>query len=332
MNNKVIISCDIAKEKLDFMCLESREHFQLTNSPKGLQLFDLWQKQHGYSNDGILLAFESTGSYGKLLAKYAHERKIVYYEIPALEIKLSRGIARGKDDITDAKRIAEYVLEKGYKLRPSQLDSIVVEKLKQLRSTRDFLVKQRAAMKTQLKNLVEVLNLTSEDMSVASTNSCINTLAKEINILEKSIEEQISKDIDINTNYQLLLTITGIGKVIALDTILATNNFVKFHDWRKYASHCGCAPFPNESGKVVRKTKISKLARKDLKAHLTSGAKAAMAHDKDIKEYMERKLKEGKISKSITNAVRCKLIARMFAVVRKKTPFEKSYQQNLEIQ
>ncbi|REC59018.1 IS110 family transposase, partial [Chryseobacterium pennae] len=52
--------------------------------------------------------FENTGNYGLLLASLLEERQLLYYQVPALEIKLSQGIQRGKNDKVDAWRIARY--------------------------------------------------------------------------------------------------------------------------------------------------------------------------------------------------------------------------------
>ena len=332
MKDKVIISCDIAKDKLDFYCNESNEYFTLPNSKVGLKTFDKWKKQRKYSNDSFVLAFENTGSYGILLATFASESGIVFYKIPALEIKRSMGISRGKDDKIDAKRIADYMFEKGYKLKPSKLDSPAIDRLKQIRSTRDFLVKQKTSASVNLKNLEEVLKLNPYDTCVVALQGIINEYTNSIKKIETEIDEILAKEKEINNSYQLLITIVGVGKVIAIDTILSTDNFTKFDDWRNYASYCGCAPFSNESGKMVLNKRISNLARKDLKANLTSGAKSAMVFDQELKIYKERKLEEGKSKKCITNVIRCKLISRMFAVIRKNEPFKRNYQHNLEFQ
>ena len=50
-------------------------------------------------------------------------------------------------------------------------------------------------------------------------------------------------------------------------------------------------------------------------------ALSAIGHDPQIKAYYQRKVKEGKHKMSVINAVRNKIIARVFAVVQRKTPF-----------
>ncbi|WP_228811962.1 IS110 family transposase, partial [Nocardia otitidiscaviarum] len=65
--------------------------------------------------------FENTGNYGLLLARMLEDQQISYYQVPALEIKLSQGIQRGKNDQLDARRIARYAKMYCADLKPSIL-------------------------------------------------------------------------------------------------------------------------------------------------------------------------------------------------------------------
>jgi len=47
----------------------------------------------------------------------------------------------------------------------------------------------------------------------------------------------------------------------------------------------------------------------------------AVRHDKELKTYYERKIAEGKAKMLVINNVRCKLLARTFAVINRKTLF-----------
>ncbi|WP_231494768.1 IS110 family transposase [Polaribacter sp. Hel_I_88] len=59
------------------------------------------------------------------------------------------------------------------------------------------------------------------------------------------------------------MSIKGVGSQTALFMIVTTNGFTKFASWRKFASYCGIAPFPNTSGTSIRgRTKVSNLANK----------------------------------------------------------------------
>jgi transposase len=332
MKDKIIIGCDISKKKLDFYCNTTEEFFICSNDEEGFDKLITWMNHHQFSKDKIVIAFEHTGSYGKAITNFCIQNEFEYYAINALEIKLSQGIVRGKNDKIDAKRIAIFLYEKGYKLIPSTPLNSTIERLKLLRASRDLLIKQRASLLTSIKMYRETLRLTKNDIALASLLKSENILTDQIQVLEEEINNIIEHDRSIKKNYKLLLSIVGIGKVIAIDTIIATNNFKNFNAWRKYASYCGCAPFEKSSGIMKSNNRISSIANKVIKSHLSSGAKSAMMHDQELKQYTIRKLNEGKSKKCITNTIRCKLISRMFSVIKNQSEYKKNYTHNLAIQ
>lgn len=61
------------------------------------------------------------------------------------------------------------------------------------------------------------------------------------------------------------------------------------------------------------------MGNKALKADLSQAAKSAKVTDPEIGQYFERKIKEGKSFGCVLNAIKFKLIERMFAIVRRKT-------------
>jgi transposase len=102
----------------------------------------------------------------------------------------------------------------------------------------------------------------------------------------------------------LLQTITGVGPVLSVATVVKTKNFTQFNDPRKFACYCGTAPFEHSSGKSIRKkTKISHLADKSMKTLLDQSAKSAIQYDKELKQFYERRLEMGKSKKSTINIV-----------------------------
>ena len=84
----------------------------------------------------------------------------------------------------------------------------------------------------------------------------------------------------------------------------------------------GLLPFEHTSGISIRgKTQTSPLANKEVKVYLTRAAITAISWDPQMKAYYKRKIAEGKHKASVINAVRAKIIARSFAVIRRQTPF-----------
>ncbi len=51
------------------------------------------------------------------------------------------------------------------------------------------------------------------------------------------------------------------------------------------------------------------------------GALNAIKYDSELKEYYERKVKEGKNKMSVINIIKNKMVGRVFAVVKRGTPY-----------
>ena len=128
-------------------------------------------------------------------------------------------------------------------------------------------------------------------------------------------------------NFDLATSVKGIGFVIAAFMLVTTNNFTSFENGRKYACYSGIAPFENSSGKYKGKATVNHLANKKIKALLSNRANSAYQWDPELKAYYARKAKEGKEHQLIINSIRCKLVNRVFAVVKRQTPYVNIYQQ-----
>jgi transposase len=125
-----------------------------------------------------------------------------------------------------------------------------------------------------------------------------------------------------NINYQLIQTIRGIGPVLAKYMIIYTENFTLFNDPRKFACFAGIAPFEYSSGSSVKgRTRVHPLANKHLKSLLNMAAMGPIQLDGEYKTYYKRRTDEGKNKMSTLNIIRNKLVFRIFAVVKRGTPY-----------
>ncbi|MCL2597948.1 MAG: hypothetical protein FWD66_09940 [Paludibacter sp.] len=68
-------------------------------------------------------------------------------------------------------------------------------------------------------------------------------------------------------------------------------------------------------------TKVHPFADKKLKSLLNMCAMVAVRYDRELKAYYERKTAEGKAKMLVINNVRAKLLARVFVVINRKSPF-----------
>jgi hypothetical protein len=88
------------------------------------------------------------------------------------------------------------------------------------------------------------------------------------------------------------------------------------------ACHAGIAPFEYTSGTSVHgKTKVNPMANKKLKTLLNLAALSAKKYDDELRLYYERKVGEGKNGMLVMNAIRCKVLSRVYATVKRGTPY-----------
>ena len=69
------------------------------------------------------------------------------------------------------------------------------------------------------------------------------------------------------------------------------------------------------------RTQVSQVANQQMKKLLHLAAICAIHTDTEIRAYYQRRLDEGKSRMTVINIVRNKLLARVFAVAKRGTPF-----------
>lgn len=323
MKFEEVIGIDVSKFTLD-ACIHSLQIFiQVPNTKKGYRMLFSWvTKSTGCSLEQVLFCFEHTGMYSYVLASFMSEKQMNYVIVPGLEIKRSLGIQRGKNDQIDAKKIAQYAYRRREEVTLYQLPEKSINKIRQLLSLREKLVKQRSGFEASLKDQSDFIDSSDNKLLFSIPRKLIKELNRQIESIEKEIDLVLEESPVIMNNYRLITSIIGIGRQTALQLIVVTNNFLLFDDHRKLASYAGVAPFPCTSGISIKgKTKVSSLANMRLKSLLSACAVSAIRNDPEMKIYYSRRTELGKHKMNTINAVRNKLLARVFAVIRRGTPY-----------
>lgn len=323
MEFREIVGIDVSKKTLDAHLYKQNQHKQFGNTSEAIHKLIQWASKHSeVPKEQMLFVFEHTGLYSYQLSLSLSDEDYNYAVISGLEIRKSMGITRGKDDRIDSKKIALY----GYRLReelePCRMSPKAIQVLKRYTLYRQRLVQQRAGFKTSLGEIKQVLKKKDNEFLFKSQQRMIRKLDKEIEKLEKEMMAIINENQEFQDISDLIISITGIGPQTAYFMICYTQAFTKFETWRQFASYCGVAPFPNSSGTSLRgKTKTSNLANKKVKAIIDQAAKSAIQYNTELRLYYHRRVEEGKNKMSTINVVRNKLPARIFAVVKRGTPY-----------
>ncbi|MBC3789175.1 IS110 family transposase [Spirosoma utsteinense] len=159
-----------------------------------------------------------------------------------------------------------------------------------------------------------------------NVNKSLAVLKEEQKAIDQAIKQLIEADTRLKELFDLIVSVPGIGPVIATELLITTNEMQTINDPKKLACHAGVAPFEYCSGSSIRgKTKVSHQARKRLKSLLHMGTMSAIQMKGDLQDYYQRKISEGKHTMLVLNAVRNKLIHRVCAVVRRVEKYDKNY-------
>jgi transposase len=320
------VGIDTSKKTIDASIVFSKSqklfHDSFLNKPFGFKKLLAWSKLKS-EGKSIYFCIENTGHYSRDLCKFLEINKQKFSIINAVEIKLSSGIKREKSDKKDSELIALYGLKFPERLQTETMLNDQLLGLQLLLSQRKLLQNKELDFQRNIKMMKHCLSNDKVAKSIVRKNTSLKKfLRKTREEVELKIDQYIESNPLLKTNYDLLTSITGIGQIIALNTIVQTHNFTMITNARKFSCYCGVAPFKNESGTSIRKgTRISFYGHKGLKKILNFGAMNAVKIDPQLKEYYQRKVEQGKNKMSILNAVRNKLIHRMFAVVNRGTPY-----------
>jgi len=319
---------DISKDKLDINILDSltlqSQHLIIKNDIKSISdLIKILQKKIDLNR--TLFCCENTGVYTNHLSFVLLNKELDLWVVPAIEIKKSKGISRGKNDKTDSKDISYYSYRHLDKLALFTLADVDVQKLKILFTERAKMIKALLILQTSRENKEFTQKEIYKEISGVN-GALLKQIKNSIKKIEIRIKEVIKSNDQLNKQDQLARSIPGIGAQTSAYLIIATKGFSSFDNWRKFACYSGVAPFEFSSGTSVRgKTKVNHMADKKMKSLLQMCVLTAIKYDPQLKEYYNIKKAEGKNSMLVMNNIRCKLISRVFAVISRGTPYINTY-------
>jgi transposase len=331
---KFFIGIDVSKPHFDVSLMAVINHEKQTvetgrfyNTIPGLKLFDKWLKKYRVSFDeNSLLVIENTGIYHRLLWSYCSNKNLPIHIGNAAHIKWSFGIARGKNDIIDSLRLCQYGFKEADTLKATPGLNPVLILLKDLVTSRSKLISQINSIKTYIKELKDINDRATQNLLAESYKDAIKGIAKSIKKIEAEIKKIIAGDPALKTNYDLLISVPGIGRVTAVYMLCCTANFAGKINGKQLACYAGVVPFEYQSGISIKgKSRVHKMANKDLKKLVNMGALSAIRCYPEFRNYYERKTKEGKHPYSVINAIRNKIILRAVAVVNNQKPYVNNY-------
>jgi transposase len=328
MNYAFFVGIDISKLWFDAALLavskpRTTEHQRFDNTDKGFKTFVKWLGEHQAGDvSGVFVCLEHTGVYGVPLCEFLGKHALAYTLVPGAEIKQSAGIVRSKSDQVDARRIALYAYKNREFLRLHTLPTEVIRTLKALLALRQRLLKSKHGLVVAQKELTVFECDAIVQPITQHSKKAIEVLQEQIKAVDQALQNAVQSHTELKNTYDLLLSVPGIGIQNALYLIVVTQNFVAFDCPRKFANYAGVAPHVQSSGSSQKsRAKVSCFANKMVKTLMTSAVVCSLKTCAEYQTYYQKQLQRGKNPNSVKNALRNKIIHRVFAVMERQTPY-----------
>lgn len=310
---------DISKDVFDVMD-QKRIHYQFKNTQKGFIAFLklLTKKSH--------CVMEATGYYHYQLAYFLVENNIKVSVENPLSVKrfIQMKLSKIKTDKSDAKMICEYAQNVALKLWKGE--SKDQQECLQIIRILSVYSKQSTALKNKIHGEKTLGN--TKTCVVKSINRSLKSIKKEVDLLEKQLQEIVKK------THQDLLTrlesIPGLGRKTSLMLIVLTDGFDRFDTANALCSYSGLTPTIRQSGSCIKgRPRISKMGNPKLRNLLFMCSFTACKYNKACKAIYDRIVAKGKSKKLALIAVCNKLLKHAFAIAKSGLIYDQTYRSTL---
>lgn len=331
MKYQYIVGMDVAKDSVQASRFDGTtfSDFSFPNQEKSF-LKEIQKSIPKSDPSQILFVMEATGVYHLKLATALYKKGYPVAVINPFIIKkyAEMLLKKAKTDKNDARLIAQFGFYQEVTLFVPKEG--VAEEITQVLKGLDQLNKAR----TNLKNYHEALTHRSKINPVVRDiyQKQLEEVEKAIKTLEAEAKRLVSQYAP--KEYQLLLSIKGIGKYSATALLGFLQKMDHFSRGKEVASFLGLAPQISQSGKDKGKAWLSKKGNGYLRRLLYLAALSASRSNAQCRELYQRLLAKGKPKKVALIAVANKLLRQAFAVLKSGCPYDPQYlnqKSNLEV-
>lgn len=285
---------------------------------------------------GALEATLFTGWIYDFLRPHAVELKVAHPEM----LKAITA-AKKKNDRADAEKLADL-------LRVNLLPecTMMSEELRELRRIlryRNLVVRTATQMKNKMSGLLMEVGATYDKRRLHGRKYFSELLERVEDVPESvknllrlsrgnlelftSVQKKLTNTLRekplIRERVERLMSIAGVGEIMALTWVLEVGDPVRFSSSRDAISYCGLCSAQRESAGKEKRGPISKKRNKHLQTMLIEAAKLAPHWNPQLAALHEKELAKGNRNRA-TLAVARKLVEYLLAVDRRGTPFEEA--------
>lgn len=295
-----------------------------SNDTAGYDELETWLAGHSVTTANCVLCMEATGVYSEGLAYHLSAHDWWLAVAPPLAVKRAFAPFGHKSDPVDSRQVAEYATRFRDQLHRFVPKPALLEQIKVLLQLREQYVRQKTAHLNAQQALRRKVVRTPvaealHEQSVAQFQAHIKTIEAEIRHL-------LDQDPALRQQVALLMTIPGVGLLLASHMVLLTAAMHDPLNPKAVAAHLGICPYEHTSGTSVRRRARSRqfgppIVRKLL--HLA--ARSLSTHDPASRRYYQRKLAAGKPKRVALNNVANRLVRVICAVLRTGQPYLRHY-------
>ena len=326
---KYFIGIDVSKKKLDVCVLKNKEVLLkkcIANTAKELNALTKVLIKMDITLSNALICCEHTGIYTSKVLSWGIQKGYNLWLEKAIQIKKSIGLQRGKNDMIDAYRIAMYAFRFQDVAVIYQQSSGQLMRLKDLMANRIRILKAKKQLEVPLKERATILSKKEYQQILKNNKDALQGIKKSLKQIEKNILDVIKENAELSKKVEYATSVDGVGLITAAFLIAATNEFKHVKSSKELACYIGLSPFENKSGSSIRgRSRISHHANKTLKALVHMCAISSIKYSEEMRTYYERKVNDGKHKMAVINAVRNKIIKRVYACVTQERKYEKNY-------
>lgn len=306
-HNKAVYGVDVSKAKLVIAQYDAQTLTEVDNQPESIAAWLVGLPK------GAVVAMEATGTYHRLLAHLAHAAGMQVYVLNPQTLKhyASAIGQRGKTDNCDARMIARYAVHERAKLRRWRPAAQAADRLSQLLERRHTVVVARQTLAQSLSGL---------PMLKLPRASLLAGLDRTLERLDILIRHEIARLPGMAALYERLISIVGIGPVVAAQLVAAfsTLNFARTDSFIAYT---GLDPRAADSGTRRGRRRLSKHGPPLLRCQLYNAGRAAST-SKLFKPVYKHLLERG-LQTTEAIVILARKIARIaFAVYRSGEVFD----------
>lgn len=245
------------------------------------------------------------------------------------------------DDTDDAFWLAELlclgVLREGY-IYPKE-----IRPLRDLLRKRSHFVRLRTSLILSLQNIVarncgarikgadmkvlredRIAPLLGNDrhlrMSALSSKECIDVFTRQIREIESAVQARLQLD----PPYRQLLTLPGVGQILASTIMVETGPIVRFTKVGQYASYCRKVESKWTSNDKVKGHGNKKNGNRYLAWAFAEAAEHARRQDEACRKFYQRKLRQKKIELLAQGALAHKLARAAFYIMRDNVAYDEA--------